>query len=87
MSLSMSLSLEAGHWSKQPAGPLPEPLKDLSEAEKEKLRPMVAQAVRHALKASTGSGQYVLDPDALVQNTVVALVGPYPLRNAPDATT
>jgi peptidyl-prolyl cis-trans isomerase B (cyclophilin B) len=47
-------------------------------------RDAVKAAVRHALKAATRDGTDMdFDPDAVVQTTIVALCGPYPMEENP----
>ncbi len=77
-----SMPLPKDHWLHAPRNPgwdserqcnpdLPYPILERDKAHQ------VAQAVKYALRAATNCGQDMdLDPDALVQNAVMALCGP-----------
>ena len=78
----MSLPLPEDHWlyapreyaSAEAVDPIDLPAPVLTHA----LRENVIAAIRYAIRASTNCGQENdFDPDAIVQNAVYALCGPY----------
>lgn len=78
----MSLPLPQDHWlyaprkyaSDEAVDPMDLPAPILTHA----LRENVIAAIRYAIRASTNCGQENdFDPDAMVQNAVYALCGPY----------
>lgn len=79
----VSLPLPSDHWLKAPGSePPPMPMRvGTSQLElREQLREAVVSATRHAYRAASVRGTASVDPDALVQNMVVALLG----YNTPD---
>jgi hypothetical protein len=79
----VSIPLPKSHWIYQEHGEPPAPLKTDSIEDRMQLEAKIKEAVKYAVQASTMSGKDMdFDPDAMVQNFMVALFGYYPL-NAP----
>lgn len=75
-----SMSLPSDHWIYEPEEDGPPAIKVSDEAKKDQLRKVVAKAARNAIRAATMSGKEPdFDPDALVQNLLVQMIGPYSL--------
>jgi len=77
-----SLPLPKDHWLYQkdaegftPPPPMPM-LVGTDDPRREALAEMIRQAARYAVKASTANGEASdFDPDALVQNMIIGLIG------------
>ena len=78
---TVSLPLPDDHWLYQQSDDHESPPMQLRLGTDSKLRremtEVVINAVRYALRSSTGYGRHDWDPDAVVQNVVVALLGYY----------
>lgn len=91
-----SFPLPKNHWSKLPGDNVPPmPMQIGVGPERDALAEKVRAAVRYAYRASTMNGQDEdIDPDALIQNVVVGLLGyrtptgfgSEPWMNPPDAS-
>ena len=73
---TMSLPLTSDHWSRLPGcSPPPMFLRCGLGPARDVLKAKIVEAARHAYRAATMRGTATLDPDALVQNLVVAMLG------------
>jgi hypothetical protein len=73
----LSSPLPENHWLYGATTPPPMPLrKGTSDSRRQAFNEMVRDAARYAVKAATMNGKEDdLDPDALVQNMIVGLLG------------
>jgi len=81
ISFVASFPLPKSHWIYEEHGEPPSPLKTDSIETRMWLESVFKEAVKYAIQASTMSGKEMdFDPDAMVQNFMVALFGYYPLN-------
>lgn len=73
---TMSFPLPKNHWAYQPTGEPPMPFRVGTGMLRNELAERIRAAGKYAYKASTMSGrEQDLDPDALLQNLIVGLLG------------
>lgn len=71
-----SVPLPEDHWSTKPGHSVPPmPMRIGTGPLRDALVEMVRDAVRYAVRASTTNGTMDFDPDAMVQNMIVGLLG------------
>ena len=74
---TMSLPLPKDHWLYATSpNPPPMPMRIGLGAKRDKLAAQISRAARHAIRASTMNGKEMdFDPDAMVQNMVIGMLG------------
>ena len=75
-----SFPLPKDHWLYEEAGDPPISLGSMRGQERNEIADKIRAAAKYAIRGATRSGEITdFDPDALVQNLIIGLIGPWAL--------